>query len=107
MYNKLLGRGLLTIYVRKNFKQDSLTYFPFVIPRNFLIFCKKLFSQTNNEKVDVSTHKKNFLWGKSELIRANAFKIVYLQKKDIFLNALKCALFICKSIDFSVTCVPE
>ena len=26
MYNKLLGRGSVTIYVRKNFKQDSLTY---------------------------------------------------------------------------------
>ena len=78
-----------------------------VIPPNFLIFCKKLFSQASNEKVNVSTHKKIFLSEKKvnwwELMLSNFFFF----KKKIFLNALKRALFTCKSIDFFVTCVSE
>ena len=61
MYNKLLGRGSETIYVRKKLQTRFINLIGVVIPPNFLIFCKKLFSQANNEKVNVSTHKKNFL----------------------------------------------
>ena len=64
MYKKLLERRSETIYVRKKLQTRFINLLGVVILPNFQIFCKKLFSQTSNEKVDVSTRKKIVFVGK-------------------------------------------
>jgi hypothetical protein len=79
------------------------------------MFDKKLPDQRRNENVDFFTRKKCtfahikkdfFCEKKGELMRVNAFKHVYLQKKT-FLSVLKCPPFTRKSIDFFVPRLSE